>query len=378
MNINNVARPEGHIAGRIAIVGALPTPYGGVSIHLKRQLPYLDKHGIPYTFYNTGPSTIQRHNVVNAGRARWIAAKLFTFEEDVIHFHNSRQFLLMVATWILTRRNKRVVWTFHDEFMLNWYERAGRLSRASLACALKRLTHAVCVNPRIRDWLVEAGVPVANTTIAPAFIGPTDEETSPDNLSSQMSDFLTGHTPIIGSHGWFGMYINGKDVYSLEMIAAMISRVRKEKPSVGCYTVISGTADAEFRQRIMTLRRDSGLENCWLIIETPFSAAALYARTDVFVRPSLTDGDSVSVRECLSLGVPVIASDAVWRPQRCVLFPSGDQQAFNDAVLKMLGGRPTADSGDSISDIPDYGMTAVNLYHQILSHAQSAGPSKEV
>ena len=41
--------------------------------------------------------------------------------------------------------------------------------------------------------------------------------------------------------------------------------------------------------------------------------------TDVLLKPTNTDGDAISVREALYLGVPVVASDVVERPY---LWPS--------------------------------------------------------
>jgi glycosyltransferase involved in cell wall biosynthesis len=50
----------------------------------------------------------------------------------------------------------------------------------------------------------------------------------------------------------------------------------------------------------------------------------MISASDVFVRPTFTDGDSISVREALSLGIPVIASDCVERPDGVVLFKTGN------------------------------------------------------
>ena len=51
---------------------------------------------------------------------------------------------------------------------------------------------------------------------------------------------------------------------------------------------------------------------------------ALISACDVFLRPTLEDGDSISVREALSLGVPVVASRVGTRPAGAILFQPGD------------------------------------------------------
>jgi glycosyltransferase involved in cell wall biosynthesis len=54
------------------------------------------------------------------------------------------------------------------------------------------------------------------------------------------------------------------------------------------------------------------------------SCLAVIARSDIFVRPTYSDADAVSVREALALGTPVVASDVVRRPEGTLCFKTGD------------------------------------------------------
>jgi glycosyltransferase involved in cell wall biosynthesis len=60
------------------------------------------------------------------------------------------------------------------------------------------------------------------------------------------------------------------------------------------------------------------------------------AAADVFVRPTRADGDALSVREALSLGVRTVASDAAPRPAAAFTFPTGDDHALAAAVRRAL------------------------------------------
>jgi glycosyltransferase involved in cell wall biosynthesis len=346
----------------LAIVGALPAPYGGVSVHLLRLINRLDDANISYTFYNTGPSNVQRANVVKGGRAIWVLLKLFTFKEEIIHFNNNRQNLMFFAAIVSQLRHKKIIWTLHDEFILHWYEKAGSVSKFLFRVAIKKLAHIICVNDRIRVFLLKLGVKPENISVIPAFIKPTAQETSDKNLCTEILEFINSHNPIIGSHGWFGGYINNFHVYSFDMLGAMIKAVRQHYPKAGLYTVVSGCNDQRQRENILKFRKENHLETSWLIIEKPFTAVAVYARTAVFVRPSVTDGDSVSVRECLSLGVPVIASNAVWRPQECILFENRNQQELDQTVMEFLKKPYKIDSGSQ----KDYGLEVIKVYKDLL------------
>jgi glycosyltransferase involved in cell wall biosynthesis len=74
--------------------------------------------------------------------------------------------------------------------------------------------------------------------------------------------------------------------------------------------------------------REAGLEeNILLLGDVNHSAClALISACDVFLRPTLEDGDSISVREALALGVPVVASRAGARPAGAILFQPGDAE----------------------------------------------------
>ena len=62
----------------------------------------------------------------------------------------------------------------------------------------------------------------------------------------------------------------------------------------------------------------------------------VYGLVDVLVRPTLSDGDAMSVREALHYGIPTVASDAVPRPDGVVVFCSRDQDDFEGAVRQTL------------------------------------------
>jgi glycosyltransferase involved in cell wall biosynthesis len=50
--------------------------------------------------------------------------------------------------------------------------------------------------------------------------------------------------------------------------------------------------------------------------------------SDIFLRPTRSDGDANSIREALYLGVPVIASDCVERPDQVLTFRTGDIPSY--------------------------------------------------
>jgi glycogen synthase len=63
---------------------------------------------------------------------------------------------------------------------------------------------------------------------------------------------------------------------------------------------------------------------------------SVLARSDLYVRPTRADGDSISVREALHLGLPVVASAVGVRPPGVYLFEPGDSAALAHSIQTAL------------------------------------------
>jgi glycosyltransferase involved in cell wall biosynthesis len=86
------------------------------------------------------------------------------------------------------------------------------------------------------------------------------------------------------------------------------------------------------------------------------AALAVMAASDAFVRSTTVDGDAISVREALSLGVRCIASDAAARPPGAVLFRSGNPEELAHKLRESLARPGVVHKG------PDVGARLLNLY----------------
>jgi len=323
----------------VAILTGFPPPYGGVGVHVDRLIDIAMAEGVPYRVYDRLGKTIPERKITASGStARAFLQLLITLKERVVHLHNNGIIALVVAISILSWRSKTVLLTIHSQKPMRNHEKACRLIRYLFETRLRKVNRIFAVSTEIADGLIGMGVPSDRVCVAPAFVPPSARHVDSSNLSKEIRQFLKVRSPIIGSHAWFGYFIDGVHVYSLDMIALLAKHLVRQNPTVGIYTVISGTYDETHRRRILDLRKEEKLEENWMIIETPFHAAALYAKTDVFVRPTITDGDSISIRECLHLAIPVIASDAVDRPAGCILHESRNPDALIAAVDALLAG----------------------------------------
>src|SRR5262249_49089453 len=90
----------------------------------------------------------------------------------------------------------------------------------------------------------------------------------------------------------------------------------------------------------------------------------------LLLRTTLYDGDSVSVREALYLGTPVIATDNGMRPAGVHLIPAQDRGRLRDSILKLMTSpqAPRAAAGDGQENI----RAVVEFYGEAVSGQRSA------
>ena len=91
----------------------------------------------------------------------------------------------------------------------------------------------------------------------------------------------------------------------------------------------------------------------------------LLQASDLFVRPTNTDGDANSIRGALRLGTPVVTSDVVRRPEQCVLFHTRDMDDFERVVRRALGELPALRERVSCCRMDDHAAQILDLYARL-------------
>jgi glycosyltransferase involved in cell wall biosynthesis len=99
-----------------------------------------------------------------------------------------------------------------------------------------------------------------------------------------------------------------------------------------------GPAYEAYQQQIIT----SGIQDEFSLINEELSFVKLMEQADIVVRPTNTDGDSLSIREAIFLNKPIISSDVVKRPDETILFENRNQEAFEKTLLRVLQNGTTA------------------------------------
>jgi glycosyltransferase involved in cell wall biosynthesis len=303
---------------RIALVGDRPPPHGGISVHVENLASQLQQAGTQVEVLDTAHT---RSLPAFSRKLASLVARGFLLHVHTAG-HNEKSWLLAMTGGLARGPLHRNLITLHSGLLPDYLE--GVPSRRWAArLALAPYGRVVAVSGAIGQALVEAGVPAQNLVLLPAFSAGAVRPTQPP---AAFSTLRSRHAPLLACA------LAPSPIYGSRVLLAALALLGRKLPRVGC--AVYGPDLDELRP----LAKELGVvDRVHVLGELEHGAAlALVRDSDAFVRPTLGDGDALSVREALALGVPVVASDAVPRPDGVHPFQSGDPFSLAE-VLERVG-----------------------------------------
>ena len=149
---------------------------------------------------------------------------------------------------------------------------------------------------------------------------------------------MESHKPTISANGslWKKNY-GGIDAYGFDMMIKAISSLRSKYPKIGLAFRLLDVEDDSYYNELLRYIDDNKIKENILIIEEDLPELyPIIQKSDLFVRPTVIDGDAISIREALFLGIPVVTSDCIPRPDGVVLFKNRDIDDFVGKIQIVL------------------------------------------
>jgi hypothetical protein len=193
-------------------------------------------------------------------------------------------------------------------------------------------THIIVVSPEIKEKLLVLGDDPEKVSIIPAFLPPIIKEQEIKEIPHEVWNFINTHTPIISANAFRIMHSNGQDRYGIDMCVDLCANLNDDYPEVGFIFCLPEIGDYDYFSRMKQRIAKENIANNFLFVTMPYHYYPILMKSNVFVRPTNTDGDAVSLREALYFQIPSVASDASHRPEGTILFKNRD---INDLTLKM-------------------------------------------
>lgn len=315
---------------KVLLVGPFPPPHGGVSVHISTLQCLLNESGIPCHVLNVNRGAPKSDRYVSARGALHFLILLSRYSlkgwsvHAHINGHNLKSWLLAFAAGLAGTAGRGAMVTIHSGMSPAYID--GRRSGRFLAWITSKFhRHMIAVNFEIKEALRSLSVPETRIEVLPAFL---PAAVARPVLPHDFELWSRTHYPIISTALFF------RPEYGFGLLLQAISRLREKHPRLGC--VVMG--DSESRQAGQNLIREQGLQQHVLALGdvTHDSCLAVIGRSDIFVRPTLSDGDAISVREAIALGTPVVASDVVRRPAGALCFKTGDASNLTSKLESLL------------------------------------------
>ena len=318
------------ISMKVLLLGPYPPPQGGVQTNLVAIREYLRARGVPCMVINlTRHRQEERDGVYFPHGAKDLIRLLFRLDYDIAHLHfggDLHRRLLVLALLAGSLPGRRAVLTFHSGGYPS-SEAGKNTGHWSLAgIALRSLDRLIGVNQELADFFARLGVPRRKIRVVCPF---TDARFDPSEpLPLKLAGFFAAHRPLL-------VTLSGLEPeYDLPLQIDAMKEILAAHPEAGLVILGTGSKEAELRELIES---KPYAKNILLAGDVPHaSTLRALSEAELFLRTTLYDGDSISVREALAIGVPSVVSDNGMRPAGVRLFPIGDRAALVRVALDTL------------------------------------------
>lgn len=332
---------------KIAILGINPPPLGGISIHVQRVAHKLKQQGNEVVLFDTEKRR----------RGLWgfimHELRMFAFlvkcKPDLVYHHTLTCFFrgrllelagVIVLKWLL---GYQLVMVDH---VSRFFPQQSWLYKKIANLFFRALDQQVLIGSSTYKTYCEHKIFLGSRySLEVAFLPPdSSTEAVIDALyPPALSLFLKTYTPVILANAskmvlFYGVGVQsqhaGKELYGFDLCLSALDTLLTIYPKMGLILALSGAGDDVcFKNLLKTIEKK---ESVYLMYQCPGELWPLLKRVDLFVRPTLSDGASISVQEALYYGTPVVASDVCERPAGTVLFKTGDESDFVKKITKVL------------------------------------------
>ena len=343
---------------KVVQLGPYPPPHGGVQTNLVAIRNLLLAEGHEALAINITRNRRENADGVYYPRSAGELMRLLAgMRADLIHLHfggDLTRRLLALAAFCTSLPGRRTVMTFHSGGYPGSAAGQSAAPGTLRGLVLRRFDGLIAVNAEIAAMFERFGARKSRIrTILPYVVRPPDRGVA---MPERLAAFYASHAPVLLTVGLL------EPEYDLALQVDLLGRIRERHRKAGLVIAGSGSLEAKLREQIAA---QPWGEHVLLYGDMPHEVTLRATlESEVLLRTTLYDGDSVSVREALYLGTPVIATDNGMRPPGVKLVPAQDRQRLEraiDEVLAAPGGRAPI-AGDGQENV----RAVVEFYREIL------------
>jgi glycosyltransferase involved in cell wall biosynthesis len=253
------------------------------------------------------------------------------FQKNIIHLHGFQKGKhLLFLLFLMLFFNKKVIVTIHNDRFLLDYNSLKNIQKIIAKIFYFNISHIISVNSDSKFGFI----PDNKISVIPAFIPPTSDETEVKQLPDFFHKIRYKHKFLITANAFRISFYKNQDLYGIDLSIELMKRlIDNGYKDIGFIYVIPDIGDYDYFKKMQNLVKKYTLEDNFYFYTKPVAYPAVINMCDLFIRPTNTDGDALSIREALTLQKPTIASDVCRRPEGTILFK---KRNVNDLYNKVI------------------------------------------
>lgn len=323
---------------RVLLIGPSPPPYGGIANFMVNFRKYLEKRGISYCFHRTGRTTKEYDTLPHAllregGRMlRFIRTKSFR-ECDIVHIHTAsyssfyrNMFYIFFSSKIL---RKRTIVHIHgggfEDFMKNSKFRI--LIRNSLESADVLVVTSEIWRKKFSELCPGCKrIEVIYAGMSPEIFRPMDRREIRNELGLPPNRIILLTVGVYERHKGY------------QYMVRALKKIVAERDDV-TWALIA--RDGDYKDDIMTSIEKEGLRKHFMDVgEKSADEVSMWMNaSDIFVLPSMVEGNPTVMYEALATGLPFVGtdvggiSDVIRAEEYGIIVEPKDPDALSAAIL---------------------------------------------
>lgn len=328
---------------KVLLIGSIPPPIGGVTIHIDRFFNlFKDNSKFELSVLDIKKKTL----FLKDSQIKSLFGILIYFlKTKIVHIHISNGTVKLFFAILSKLMLKKVIYTHHNSLVKN---------RLVFKLMYKICDRVILVNDKeiSKDLLIKS-----KTEVIPAFLPPYQFEDLPQILEDEIKAFDS----VISTNCCLYNLIDGKHVYGFDLIVEAFYSLSKNQKIKNTLLILVDPSNTTKEFVDSLVKNKDFRTNKILRITDKIDFVSLVKKSDITIRATRTDGDSLSVRESLYFNVPVIASDATARPEGTITFKSDDSVDLEKKILKALENKQEFEY-----EHINYGQKVLDLYSEVL------------
>jgi glycosyltransferase involved in cell wall biosynthesis len=291
----------------ILILGKIPPPIGGVTIHTSRLLDLCDKENFEYTFYDL--SNFEIRTFIRVIRRSKIA-----------HIHANNPLLLFLFSFACFIYNTYSILTIHGN--INSYNTIMSLFEVLAISFVKK---PILLNS---FSLKKAKKFNKNSIMISSFIPPLLNEGISRNHLSKIVSIKQKANYVFCTNASDLVYDKfGNEVYGILPLIDFFNN----NPNLGLLI-----SDPKSSYKNYIHNNNIAVNPNIILLTGKHSFFEIIKKSNCVIRNTSKDGDSLSIKEALYLNIPVIATNCVDRPKGVELIEYGSQQSLSNGITNLL------------------------------------------